>query len=134
MAALQLQGFVDGGQHSVGGVRGPGDVSVGQDGQELRRRAAENTRRVHVANGAGKRGGHRLKGFVSRTAAVGLDQKNSKVSLVPMSPRKLVFEHGPNETIIEESCRPVDDMERLRLWVVCPDPARRAEHSTVRQG
>jgi hypothetical protein len=134
MAALQLQGFVDSGQHAVGGVRGPGDIGVGQDGKELRRRPAENSRRVDVAHGACKRRGHRLEGFVSRTAAVGLDQKDAKVPLVPMSPRELVFEHRPNEAIVEESSRPVDDVQRFGLWVVGPDAARRTEDRTVRQG
>lgn len=133
MAALQLQGFVDGRQHAVGGVRGPGDIRVGQDGKELRGRAAENTRSVHITNGAGKRRGHRLEGFIGRAAAVGLDEKDAQVPLVPVSPRELVFEHRTDEAIVEESGRPVDDVKRLSLWVVGPDPARWAEDRTVRQ-
>jgi hypothetical protein len=132
--ALQLQGFVDSGQHAVGGVRGPRDIGVGQDGKELRRRAAENSWRVDIAYGARKRRGHRFQGFVSRTAAAGFDQEDAKVSLVPMSPRQLVFEHRPDEAFIEESSRSVHDVERLGLWVVGPDPARRAEDRAVRQG
>jgi hypothetical protein len=134
MAALQLQGLVDGGQHAVGGVCGPGDISVRQDGKELWRRAAENSWCVHIAHSAGERCGHRLEGFVGRTTAIGLDQKDAQVALVAVSPRQLVFEHRPDEAIVEESCRPVNDVERLRLWVVGPDPARRAEDCSVRQG
>jgi hypothetical protein len=133
MAALQLEGLVDCGQDTVGGVRGPGDIGVGKDGKELRRRAAENSWRVDVAHGAGQGCGHSLERFVSRTAPVGLNQKDAKVSLIPMSPRELVFEHGADEAIVEEPSRPVDDVEWLGLWVVGPDPARRAEDRTVRQ-
>ena len=61
MAALQLQGLVDRGQHTVGGVRGSGDVCVGKDGKELRRRAAENSRRIDVSHGAGQGRGHRFE-------------------------------------------------------------------------
>jgi hypothetical protein len=134
MAALQLQSFVDRGQHAVGGVRCPCDVGVGQDGKELRRRAPEDSWGVDIAHGAGKGRCHRLQGLVSGTAAIGFDQKDAKVPLIAVSPRELVFEHGPDEAIVEESSRPVDYVERLRLRVVSPDPARRAEDSAVRQG
>jgi hypothetical protein len=134
MAALQLQSFVDRGQHAVGGVRCPCDVGVGQDGKELRRRAPEDSWGVDIAHGAGKGRCHRLQGLVSGTTAIGFDQKDAKVPLIAVSPRELVFEDGPDEAIVEESSRPVDYVERLRLRVVSPDPARRAEDSAVRQG
>jgi len=133
MAALQLQGLVDGGQHAVGGMCGAGDIGVRQDGEQLRRRTAEDSWRVDVAHGACKCRGHGLEGLVSRTAAVGLDKKDAEVPLVPMGPGELVFEHGTDEAIVEESSRPVDDVERLGLWVVGPDSARRAEDRAVRQ-
>jgi hypothetical protein len=134
MAALQLQGFVDRGQHSVGGVRGPCYIGVGQDRKELRRRASEDSWRIDIAHGAGEGRCHRLQGLVSGTAGIGFYQKDAEVPLIAMSPRELVFEHRPDEAIVEESGRPVDYVERFGLWVVGPDPARRAEDRTVRQG
>jgi hypothetical protein len=134
MATLQLESFIDSGKDAVGGVGGSRHVGVGQDGQELWRRAAQDPRGVNIAHRASQRSGHRFEGFVRWAAAVGLDQKHTKVSLVAVSPRQLVFEHGPHETIIEEPRRPIHDVERLGLWVVGPDSARWAEDRTVGQG
>jgi hypothetical protein len=115
-------------------VRGPRDVGVGQDGEELRRRAPKNSRRVHVPHSARQCGGHRLEGFVRWTAAVGLDQENAQVPLVAVSARQLVLEDGTHEAFVEESRRPIDDVERLGLGVVGPHSARRAEDRPMGQG
>jgi hypothetical protein len=134
VAALQLQSFVDRGQHAVGGVCGPGDIRVGQDGEQLWWRAAQDSGRVDVAYCAGQSCGHGLERFLRWTRPIGLDQENAEVSLVAVGPSQLVFENGPNETIVEESRRPINDMERLRLGVVDLDSTPRAENRPVWQG
>ena len=134
MAALQLQRFVDGCQHTVRGMGGPCDVSVREDGKELRRGASEDPRGIDIANSAGQRGGHHLQRLFRRTGAVTFDQQHSEVPLIPVGPCQLILENRPHKPIVEEACRPVDDMERLSLWVVRPYPARRAEDRAVGQG
>ena len=70
MPALQLQGFVHCGKNSIGRVRGSRDVGVGEDGQELRRRAAQDSWGIDVTHGARQRSGHRLERIVGSTAAI----------------------------------------------------------------
>jgi len=68
--ALQLQGFVHCGKDPVGRVRGSRDIGVGEDGQELRRRSAQDSRGVDVTHGARERSGHGLERIVGSTAAI----------------------------------------------------------------
>jgi hypothetical protein len=121
MAALELQRFVDRRQDAVCSMGRPGDISVRQDGKELRRGATQNSRRIYVAHGARQRGGHGLEGFVRRSAAIGLDQQDAKVALVSVGPGQLVLQHWTHEPLVEQACRPVDDVKGLRLRVVRPD-------------
>ena len=133
MAALELQRFVDRRQDAVCGMGSSGDISVRQNGKELRRGAAKDSWRIHVPHGARQRGGHGLEGFVRRSAAIRLDQQNAKVALVPVRPRQLVLQHWTHEPLVEQACRPVDDVQGLSLRVVRSHATRRAEDSTARQ-
>ena len=128
---MELQRFVDRGQHAVGGVSRAGDVSVGKDGEELRRGSTKDARRVDVADRAGERGGHHLQRLFRRARAVGLDQEDSKVPLITMCPRQFVLEDRAHKTVVEEARCPIDDVQRLGLWVVGAHPARRAKDSAV---
>jgi hypothetical protein len=51
-----------------------------------------------------------------------------------MCARKLVLEHRAHEAIVEKPRRTVDDVKRLRLWVIGFDTAGRTEHGAVGQG
>lgn len=101
----------------------PCHIGVRQDGEELGRRAAKDSRRVDISHSARQGGGHRLEGLVRWATAVRLDQENPEVSLVAVSARKLVLEDRPHEAIVEESCRPIDDVKGLGLRVVGPHSA-----------
>ena len=123
MATLDAERFVDGGQDAIGSVRGSGDVRVGQDCEQLGRRATQDPRRVDVAHRTRKGRRHRLQGFLGWTGAIGLDQKHAEVALVPVSARQLVLEHGPYEAIVEQAGGAIDDVERFGLWVIGLDAA-----------
>lgn len=110
---------------------GAGDVGVGQDRQELRRGAPQDSGRVDVADGSGERRGHRLEGLVDGERAVGFDQQHAEVALVAVSPRELILQDRPHEAIVEESGGPVDDVQRLCLGIVRTHAARRAEDGAV---
>ena len=131
MTATQLQRFIDRRQHPVGGVRGAGNVGVGEDGQELWRSSAQDARRVDIADRAGQSGGHHLQGLFRRTRAVRLDEEDPEVPLITMGPCQLILEDGTHETVVEEARGPVDYVKRFRLWVVGAHAARWAEDSAV---
>src|SRR5438309_199162 len=99
-------------------MRRTGDVGVGQDREELRRRTPEDSWCIDVADGAGEGGGHRLQRLVSSADSVGLDEEDAEVALVAVCARELILEHGPDETIVEEAGRAVDDVKGLGLRVV----------------
>jgi len=134
VASLQLQRFVDCRKDTIGRVGCARNVGVRQDGEELGRRSAQDSRSVDVTHGACQRSGHRLEGFLRRTTAVGLDQENSKISLVAMGASQLVLEDGPHEAVVEESSRPIDYVQRLGLRIVGPDSAGWAEDRPMWQG
>jgi hypothetical protein len=50
-----------------------------------------------------------------------------------VGPRQLVFENWAYEAVIEEACRPIDDVEGLGVWVVGPDTAGGTEHRAMRE-
>jgi hypothetical protein len=104
-------------------MRGSCDVSVGQDGQQLRGCATKNSGRIDIAHGTGECGCHRLEGFLGRARAVGLDQQHSEVALVSVCARQLVLEYGANKAIVEQPGGAIDDMERFGLWVIGLDAA-----------
>jgi hypothetical protein len=112
---------------------GAGDVGVGQDGKELRRRASEYSRRVDVPHRARKRGRHRFEGLISSADSVGFDQQHAEVPLVTVSPGQLVLENRAHEAIVEEPGGAVDDMQGLGLWVISLDSACRAEDRAGRK-
>jgi hypothetical protein len=118
MTTLDAQRLIDGREDAIGGVRRPGDIRVGEDGKQLGRRAPEDSWRVDIAHGAGESRSHRLECLFGRTDAISLDQEHSEVALVAVGPRELVLEHGPDESIVEETGGAVDDVERFSLRVV----------------
>jgi hypothetical protein len=123
MTALDAQRLVDGGQDSVGGVSSSSDVCVGEDRQQLGRRATQDSGGVNVAHRSGKGRCHRLERFFRRTTAVGLDQQDSEVALISVGSSELILQHGPDEAIVEEAGGAVDNMERFGLGVVGLDAA-----------
>jgi hypothetical protein len=123
VTAGRLEGLVDGGEDPVGGMGRACDVRVGQYGQELRRGAAEDSRRVDVAHCARERGRHRLQRLIGGANSVGLDEQDAEVALIPVGASELVLEHGAHEAIVEETGGAVDDVKRLGLWVVDLDAA-----------
>jgi hypothetical protein len=131
MSALKLQRFIDRRQDSIGCMCSPGDVSVRQDGEELRRGAAQDSWGVDVAHSPSQSCCHRFEGFLGWAAAIRLDQENAKVSLVSMGPGQLVLQDRTYKPLVEQARGAVDDVEWLRLGIVSPDPARRAEDSTM---
>jgi hypothetical protein len=133
MTTLDAERLVDGGKDAIGCVRRPGDVRVGEDGQQLRRRATKDAWCVNVPHSAREGSRHRLEHLLRRPDTVCLDQQNSEVALVSVGSGELVLEHRPDEAIVEESGGAVHDVERFSLWVVGLDAARRAENRTVRQ-
>jgi hypothetical protein len=108
-------------------MRCAGDVGVGQDGEKLRRGAAQDSRRVDVAHSACEGGGHRLQSLFRCPGSVGLDEQDTKVALVAVRASELVLEHRAHKPIVEQSRRAVDDMQRLGHRIVDLDPARWTE-------
>jgi hypothetical protein len=133
MTTLDAERLVDGGEDAIGSVRRPGDVSVGEDGKQLGGRPTQDPWCVHVPHGACEGGRHRLENLFRRPDTIGLDQQNSEVALVAVRSGELVLQHGPDEAIVEEPRRAVDDVERLSLRIVGLDAARRAENRAMRQ-
>ena len=133
MPPVQLQRFVDRGQHPVGGVGCTRDVSVRQDREKLRRGPAQDAWRVDVSDGAGQRRGHHLQRLFRRAGPVRLDQEDAEVALITVRPRQLILENRTDKTIVEEPGCPVHYVERFGLGIVGAHPARWAEHSAVGQ-
>jgi hypothetical protein len=132
--ALQLERLVDGSKHSVGRVCGPRDIGVGQDGKELWRCPPQHPWCVDITDRACQSGCHCLQGLLRSNRSIGLDQKDAKISLITVSPRKLVLENRPHETIVEEARGPIDYVKRLGLGVIDLYATPRTEHRPVRQG
>jgi hypothetical protein len=133
MTTLDAQRLVDGGKDAICSVRRPGDVGVGEDGEQLGRRPTQDSWCIDIAHGACEGGRHRLKHLLRLPDTICLDQQNSEIALVSVGSGELVLEHRPDEPIVEEPGGTVDDVERFSLWVVGLDAARRAENRTMRQ-
>jgi len=133
MTARWLESFVDRGQDPSGGMSGSGDVRVGKNGEQLGRDATKDPWSVDVANCARQCGCHGLESFVCRTHLVGFDQQDAEVALVAVGACQLVLEHWPDEAIVEEARGPIDDVEGLRVGIICSYPARRAKDGCMRQ-
>jgi hypothetical protein len=133
MTTLYAERLVDGGKDAIGGVRRPGHVRVGEDGEQLRRRATEDAWCVNVPHGAREGSRHCLEHLLRLPDTICLDQQNSEVALVSVSSGELVLEHRTDEAIVEQSGGAIDDVKRFSLWVVGLDAARRAENRTMRQ-
>lgn len=127
MTSRRLQGFVDSREDAICRVRGARDVRIGEYGQELRWRTAEDAWRVDVTHRAGQRGRHRLQSLLGGADSIGFDEKDSEVALIAMRARELVLEHGAHKAIVEEACGAIDDVQGLGLRVVHLDAASGAE-------
>jgi hypothetical protein len=118
MTTLKLQRLIDGGEDAIGRMSCSGDVGVGQDCQQLRGRATQDTGSIDVTHSACEGRRHRLEGFIGRPGTIGFDQQNAEVALVSVRARQLILEHWPNEAIVEQARGSVDDVEWFRLRVI----------------